>query len=178
MQTCSLCRRKAAAAAAAAVLCWLRTDTNHIFAFCANFSIGIIPIVSIDESKLSSWHHLGNFTTLSRYPVTIAPPRTPLWPDCIGMFSFWKFRMIWHHNYLTWSGAQMIQLRCLRLTLRRYGKITKIKIRSLCVGAANQLMLFGIQKCERLWARTICVHTHLEFGVAILRFGPILFYFR
>lgn len=55
--------------------------------------------------------------------------------------------------------CQMIQLWCLRLALWWYGEITEIEI-GLCVSITNQLMLLGVQECERLWIGSVRVDTH------------------
>lgn len=50
-------------------------------------------------------------------------------------------------------------LRLLRLTLRREGKIGKIVLRALSV-SSDDVRFFCLQKRERLRARAIRVHTH------------------
>lgn len=113
-------------------------------------------IVQISGRTCQTWRsHLYNHKNFSFLHWMRA---TPISSTQIDLF----ICLIFYFIYLTRSGTQMIQLRCLRLTLWWNGEITKIKIRSLCVGTANQLMLFGIQKGERLRARTVCVNTHLH----------------
>lgn len=166
VQTCSVFERAATEQLFYADGARTRLTFSHFVRFFLFWNS--ISIVSIKIQNLP-WHRCWNFTTFAAILIPIClhthtnththPIRESSGGESLPIeicCNWINFELV----YLTRSRAQMIQLRCLRLTLWWNGEITKVKIRSLCIGTANQLMLFGIQKCERLWARSVCVHTH------------------